>query len=237
MNQSAKKTRERKGADVVKEARLSTLQFDPELIELRVLDAHVVSRYRQAVREGAQFPPLVVDRKTKCVVSGNHRLTAYRAELPENAKVRVVWRKFKTRADVLRCTVKENLTHGLPMDTFTKKKFSLALASEGMTRSEIATLFGVPEKKIVKWGSRFFVVPGKNGRPEPKPPKGEVDIKPGAPATAEQYEEHKKRDLGFSVASMAEQIMRWLENGWVDLGKEKTREALEALRDVLNKRL
>ena len=65
-------------------AKLSTLVVAEWAVELRSLDMFMVSRYRQAMRIGAQFPALIVDKQTREIISGNHRYTAALEEYGED---------------------------------------------------------------------------------------------------------------------------------------------------------
>ena len=224
-------------SEIVKSVKLSQLKFDDKLLELRVLNSHVVSQYRQAMREGAQFPKMIVDKRTGKVVSGNHRLTAYLAEFPSSTIVEVVYRAFKTKADILRCFVEENATHGHPMDTFTKRKLALAMFEEGMSKAEVAKSFGVSEKQVEKYGNHFVVVPGEKGKLEIKPVKTGLDIVPGSQVSKEQYKEHAKKDLGMSAKSLADQLVRWLRNGWISFEDVRVEESFDVLYAELGKAL
>jgi hypothetical protein len=54
-------------------AKLDSLQQAQWVLDIRPVDAFVVSRYRQAWRTGAAFPPIIADKATREIISGNHR--------------------------------------------------------------------------------------------------------------------------------------------------------------------
>lgn len=60
--------------------KIGKLNFDPHLIELRPINEHVVSRYRQAYRAGEDMGQPVIDRETMTIVSGAHRVMALTQE-------------------------------------------------------------------------------------------------------------------------------------------------------------
>jgi hypothetical protein len=216
----------------MKMMKLNEIQTSDEMLELRPLDAFTVSRYRQHVRTGVEFPPLILDADGLFVVSGNHRFAAYAAELVEDAEVAVELRKFATNRERLECMARENMSHGMPMDGITRRRVALALSIEGMSLAEIAQLFNVPERTIEKWGEHTVVVIGKgNGRNGTiKPVKAGPDLATGQKITQDQYTTHIKQDMGASFRQMAKQIIRWLDAGWVNLDDERNDAALEELR-------
>jgi len=216
---------------------ISKIRIDPELQKLRTLDAHVVSRYRQAVRAEADFPPLILNADTNDVVSGHHRLHAYREEYSDATKVKVILRKFKTRADILRCVVEENSAHGLPMDTWTKKKISTEMINEGIQQEEIARLFAVSQRKVEQWGSRTVVTFAKDGTERLAPIKSGTDLEPGARVPLEVHTDHANKDMGVPGYKIAEQLIRSISAGWINLQEARNQEAFVVLRDLLVEKL
>ena len=216
--------------------KLSDIQTSDEMLELRPLNEFTVSRYRQHVRCGVEFPALVLDADGKYVVSGNHRLAAYRAEMPDESTVEVEYMKFASDADRIAFMAKENMAHGMPMDGITRRRVALRLASEGMAMSDIAELFNVPERTLEKWGDRVVTVIGKgcgrNGTM--KPVKLGPEITQGERVEVEKYDQHIKRDMGSSVRHMATQITRWLQNGWVNMDDPRNVDALHGLRSQID---
>ena len=200
-------------------------------IELRPLDAHVVSQYRQHMRAGATFPALVVDAKTKEVISGNHRTAAALQEFGPDYKVTVDMRNFKCRADQLALMVAENVTHGHRMDTITKKRFTVAMRAEGMSIDEVREVFGVSVQSVERWAGETVFVIGKGSQPV----KLGFDRDYVEKVDQRQYDEHIARDRGQTIVSMASQIVRWIENGWVDPTDPGVREALRGLKAALCK--
>jgi len=214
---------------------LIEIKTSDEMLELRPLDAFTVSRYRQHVRTGVKFPPLILDAEGRYVVSGNHRLAAYLSELPDDAEIEVELRRFKTNRERLECMARENMAHGMPMDGITRRRVALALAAEGMPVDEIAALFNVPARTLEKWGERTVCVIGKGqGRGGTvRPVKAGPDLETGQKVTPEQYETHIRCDMGASFRAMAAQICRWLEAGWVNMEDERNVAAMEALRAAM----
>ena len=211
--------------------RLSKLVVNKELTKLRKVNDFFVSRYRQAYRSGSIFPPLLVNSKTMDIVSGNHRYKAMTLEFDENHEVDVFLKSYSNEREMLEDFIKENLTHGNAMDTFTQKKMASELINKyEATIEEVADLFLTSLKKVTKWGEEFVSV-GRKG--ESKVVKKGPHIKSGK-MTKKQHKEHIEKDRGFiSPIAITTQLTRWIKNDWIDIDNGKHVEALQILFDVL----
>jgi hypothetical protein len=210
-------------------AKLNTLKHDDEIVYLRHINPVFVSRYRQAMRNGDQFPPLVIEKGSNIIVSGNTRATAYREEFGESHDVEVTYKTFKNRAEMLEEAVRENAKHGNPLDGFSRRKFALKLIELGRKPEQVAQLFGVAVKRIEEWGGQTVAVRGMGQQPT----KRGLEHISGQPVTKVQYTKHEESDRGMPIKSMAEQLTRWIENGWTKDCDEKTVSSLIKLHDAL----
>jgi hypothetical protein len=199
-----------------RKVKVGELIVDPKLTELRPINLVFVSRYRQAYRTGAVLPPLIVEEGTNRVVSGNHRLHALLAEYGPDHETTVVSKRFSGELEVLKEFAKENATHGNPMDGITRKRIVAALLDMGAPVEEVSGLFNVPVRSLKKWGEHFVGVVGENGTQRLVPVKRGLNPAPGTTLTEKLYEEHKQKDRGVTAVELADQLLRWLRNGWVE---------------------
>jgi len=193
--------------------KLKDIKLDPVLLEMRPINTVFVSRYRQAYRQGADFPPPIVDQNNFSV-SGAHRVTAMLQEFGEDYEIEVVKKNFKTDKHRLEFFAKENTRHGNPLDGISKKRISIALIKEGATEEDVAKIFDVSVKRVIHWGDNNVMVEiGKGREPDIRPAKNGLDVK--KPITEKQYNEHIKADRGVPITSLTKQLLRWLRNGFV----------------------
>lgn len=211
--------------------KISTLKQSDLILEIRHVNPVFVSRYRQAMRKGNQFPPLIVDQDN-VIISGNHRYEAYRDEYGEDHTIEVERKTFENDAERIKTAVRENAKHGNPLDGISRKRAIQALLERDEKEEEIAELLGCSTKRIVSMAGQYVVVQGKR-----KPTKRGMNEAIGKEVSEKQYNEHETKDRAMSVHAQAEQLTRWLENGWVDLDNEKNVEALTRLAETLDKKL
>lgn len=214
-------------------AKLSTLVVADWAIELRPLDMFMISRYRQAMRVGAVFPPLIIDKKTREIISGNHRYHSALSEFGEDHLIEIETVAFANRAEQLKCMAEENAKHGMPMDGITRRRVALAMIDAGITSEEAAKIMNVPVQALNKWGEMTVVVIGK-GKKEIAPVKGGIDLEHVKKMTEPQYETHIERDKGVEARHMAQQLTRWLKNGWVNWNDERNVKAFDDLAEALD---
>lgn len=212
--------------------KLSELQQSEEILIIRRVNPVFVSRYRQAMRQGDKFPPMIIT-EDNVIVSGNHRYEAYSEEYPEDHKVDVEVRKYKNEAEMIEDAVRDNARHGNPLDGISRKRAVLRLLELGKDEEAISKLFGVSVKHITKMAGEYVVVRG-NGK---KPVKRGLEHLSGQTISKKQYTEHDQSDRAMKVYSQCEQIQRWLENGWIDLEDSRNVEALTNLADVIEQKV
>jgi hypothetical protein len=210
--------------------KLKNLNTDSEILAIRNVNPLFVSRYRQAMRQGDQFPPLLIDGRTKTIISGYHRYEAYLAEYGKDHTVDVVSKTYDTEADRIEEAVKENSKHGNPLDGISRRRAALKLAELGRDAEAISRLLGVSVKRVEKMGDLVVCVRGQSA---PQPVKRGLEHIRGETVSAKDYKEHVKADRGVPVVSLANQLTRWFRNGWIS-DDERTIDAIAELRTEAN---
>jgi hypothetical protein len=205
--------------------KIKNLNRDSEILAIRNVNPLFVSRYRQAMRQGDQFPPIIIDGRTKTVVSGYHRLDSYEQEYGEDYTIEVVSKTYATEADRIEEAVRENSKHGNPLDGISRRRAALRLAELGRDADAIAKLLGVSVKRVEKMGDQVVCVRGIS---TPQPVKRGLEHMRGETVSAKDYKNHIAADRGVPAVAIANQLNRWFENGWV-AADEKTFEAIEKL--------
>lgn len=211
--------------------KLKDIQTNKKFLDLRPVNSFVQSRYQMAYRNGADMPLMILTNDHK-VCSGNHRFAALCAEYPEEHEVTVNVLPEMPERELLEFFVKENSTHGHPLDGISKKRIAWELISIGASEEDIAKLFNVAVKNVIKWGEEFVFV-RQGGTTIQRPVKRGFEVDKSQSISQEVYTQHIKRDRGVSVTGLANQIIRWIDNGLL-VKTEKNEEVLAMLRDKIN---
>jgi SOS response regulatory protein OraA/RecX len=211
------------------------LVFDDEILRIRPINDVFVSRYRQAMREGAKFPTVVIEKKTNKIISGNHRVNAYLQEYGIDHEIEVIEKVYKNRGDMIAEAARENATHGNPLDGISRKRFTIALSKYGYKPEQIASIFGVAVTRVEEWGGHTVCVIGKNGSRTQEPVKRGFPLEEVAEVTQKQYERHARVDGGCPAWQSSEQLIRWLDNGWISRDDKRSMDALKELNKAIVK--
>jgi hypothetical protein len=196
--------------------KIGQLKQDPAILDLRPVNPLFVSRYRQAMRNGDEFPPLIIDQDDN-IVSGNHRFESYLGEFGENHEVPVTVKKYKSPVERIEDAIRDNARHGCAMDGITRKRAVLILSQFGRTPEAIAKLLGVTAKRVEEMaGLSVIVIGGKGEKQTTEPVKRGLEHMAGKKVTRAQYESHRHQDRGVPAAQSARQLIRWIANEWVD---------------------
>ena len=212
---------------------VGSLIIDPKLVALRPINVYFVSRYRQAARNGAIFPPPIVEKGTSRVVSGNHRVTMWSQEYGPAHEVEVIEEVFPDEAAVIRRFAEENSRHGNPLTGISQKAIAQTLLEYGDTPEVVAQALNVPVVKIKMMGDLKVLVIGTNRKRELRPIKYGLEHLAGQTLKKNLYDEHRRVDRGTTVRSLAEQVTRHISNGWIDQADHKTMASLTALYEAL----
>lgn len=212
---------------------------DPKYQAMRILDEHIVNQYRQAMRQGNQFPVMILEHGTYRLCSGYHTLEAYLQEYGPDYKTRAEVRKFKNEEEFVSTFVDQNARHG---HRFSGKEIHLLskyMSDLGMNDNIIAKLFCRNESYVFNWRDLGVTV-YPSGRENMQgivykdmPVKSGVHIPKGAVMAEDEYDAHMNADLGIPVAKLANQISRNLEAGIVDLKDKGTVDSLIHLHTVI----
>ena len=212
---------------------LEEIKLDQRLLKLRPINLAVVSNYRQSYRAGNKFPMPIIEKGTNIAVSGNHRVSAMIEEYGEGQEIGVIVKEYENRAELLKEFAKENSAHGMQLAGYSKREITLELLGLGESQEEIASIFGVSVKKIVDWGGLTVVVRGAKGKKEYHAMKHGLEHMAGQEMGADKYEEHRIHDRGIPIWSQANQIIRWIKDGWIRVDDPKTKKALTELHAEL----
>ena len=220
--------------------KVSDLKFSDELLELRPINIWVVSKYRQAMREGAKFPKIVIDGNNT-IIAGNHRVTAYKQEFGDDYIVDAEVKTFVSPRDMVEYFARDNATHGLPLEGIEKKRIAARLLDLGASAENIASIFGVAVKRVEEWAGLTVCVIGNTTAPgaikkvDYMPVKKGSEHMAGIEVTRAEYESHNESDLGLEDYVIADCLTSRIRRGWIDFDNEKSVKSLRELRNELNK--
>jgi hypothetical protein len=213
------------------------LFIDPKLTKMRPTNPYYVSQYRQAYRAEAPMPYIIIQKGTKRVVSGIHRLTALRLEYGTDYTIQVVEQELNTELEVLQFFAKENATHGNALSNFSRRNIAVEIIKEGGTAEQVASIFNISVNRVAILcdGEVAQVIIGSpdSDNPETEDVLVKNGFEPQHPITKEEYETHLKADRGIPVTSQINQLIRWLKGDLIKRNDQNLT-ALKLLRQEID---
>lgn len=129
---------------------LADLVEDMTIYPRHAVDDVHIAQLVQALRAGALLPPIVVDRTSKRIVDGWHRVRAHRRVLGPTGTIDADLRHYDTEADLLLDAIALNATHGRKLDRIDQARSVLLAERAGIALEKIAVILSVPLERVQK---------------------------------------------------------------------------------------
>lgn len=213
--------------------RVGDLKVDPDLIRMRPINTAIISQYRQAARNKAKFPEIIIEKDTNRIVSGNQRHKMYLKEFGEDYEIDVIEKTFANEAEVIKLFAEENNKHGMQLSGYTRKKIIQTLYQLKENPATIAKLMSLSDKKVIELNDAKVIIPGENGSQRTEPVKHGLEHLHGTKMSEEQHEELRVFHRGIPARSQATQLTSWIKNGWIKMSDPGTVSAMLDLYDAL----
>ena len=121
--------------------------FDYTLYPRNNVDEYNVRCIMNAILAGEKLPPALIDKKSKRVVDGVHRIKAY-LRLDEDAKIEVIERDFKDDAAIFLEAMRLNADHGAKLDSCDRTHCLVVAERLKIPRDAVAGALHMPEEKL-----------------------------------------------------------------------------------------
>ena len=126
------------------------LVLDFDLYPRNNLDAHNVRAIVDALEAGVELPPVVIDKTSKRVVDGFHRVRAKLRFGGEEAEIDVIEKSYKNEAALFEDAMKYNAMHGARLDPCDRTRCVIIATRLKMTLARVAGALNMPEDKLGK---------------------------------------------------------------------------------------
>jgi len=96
--------------------KISSLKLNYNLYPREGLDEYNITRLVEALKAGATLSPVIVDKKTKIVIDGFHRIEAHKRLQGDRADISVIYKEYDNIKDMFLDSVKINASQGKMLD-------------------------------------------------------------------------------------------------------------------------
>lgn len=206
---------------------------DMEFYPRSHVDGSWVNDLARTIKAGGELPPPVVDKKSKRIIDGFHRV---RASIKAGLEViSVDMRGYRSRARMLEDAVALNANHGLKLNSRDRVRVVLMLEKEGLSQKRIANSLHTTEDRVVKLRERVVEVNGEGPIPA-KPAYWTGKDEPPLKVTRAQVDQ-----IESAPGWRHRQTVKWLtgdlRQGLVDLNDDALVAALTDLKEALDEAL
>lgn len=210
----------------------SKLVLDYDLYPREQIQSFHVRQMVEALEAGTVLPPITVDRKSKRVVDGFHRVRAYQKLYGKDAEISAILRIYESEAQMFAEAIALNTSHGRSLTPYDRAR-CIARAEELKMEPAVAakalnmTVEALGRLKTERLG--YF-------QTKPIVLKRTTVHLAGEEITEEQFA-YNRQAGGMPPTFYINQVIAMLEADAVDWEDEKVVRVLNRLRELLDKAL
>jgi hypothetical protein len=217
---------------MAKQLKISSLVLDYEFYPREQIQTYHVRELIEVLEAGIELPPIVVDRETKRVVDGFHRVRAYKKFYGANAKIPVILKDYENEAAIYVDAIALNAAHGRPLSPYDKARCIARAEELKLEPAVVAKALNTTVEKIAELKTERFAFYEKK----------QVVLKRTAAHLAGTELEKEQFEYNIHAGGMAQrfyvnQVIAMLESDTVDWHDERLIGCLKRLRGLLDEAL
>ena len=213
--------------------------LDYTLYPRNQVDAQHVGEIREAIRAGVQLPPMKIDRKSKRVIDGFHRVVAYHKEHGPEYSIDAIDYPYRNEKAMFLDAMRLNANHGRNLTSFDRAHCILLARGFGLADKETAKALSITVNRVESVIVNKTALKG-NGKdttrkqPDSMAIKRTIGHKAGQTLTQPQQEANKKLG-GMNQLFYVNQIIILFESDLLDRENEDLRKGLKKLGKLIGK--
>ena len=207
---------------------VSEIVMDFDLYPRQSINSQHVAEMCEAAKAGVDFPPVVIDKKSKRLTDGFHRYRkAIRLEEPEIA---VVEKTYKTEGEMLLDAIRMNANHGRVLSAYDRTHCIILAGRMKIKDDAVATAMSITTDRLesLRIDRSATVKSGKTVQTIPL--KRTIRHMAGKRLTKPQVEANEKLS-GMNQQFYVNQVLMLITSGLLDRKDEKLMGLLKELRD------
>lgn len=210
--------------------KVSELLLDYELYPRERIEPYNVNQMVEALRAGRELPPVVIDRKSRRVIDGFHRVRAYQKLYGLDAEIPVELKDYKDDAQMFADAVRLNANHGRQLSTYDRARCIAKAEALKLEPDVISSMLNMTLERIAEMKAERFAT----YKMEPRVLKRTTAHLAGRELTNDEAEYNIKAG-GMHQTFYINQVIAMLEADTVNWESQKVVNALKRLYDLLDK--
>lgn len=214
----------------MRKAKVGELVLDFNIYPRANIDNYNVNTIAEALTAGVELPHIIIDKKSKRVVDGFHRVRAYQKIYGDDCEVEVIEKSYRDDKQLFLDSIRYNANHGAKLDSHDRAHCSILANQLVIDDTHLADALSITVDKLSSLMVSHTAV-GKGGLAVPI--KRTISHMRGKKLTNKQADANKKLS-GMNQSFYANQIITLIENDLLNVGDDKLMQRLDLLRGLLN---
>lgn len=220
--------------------KVSQLVFDFSIFPRTAVAQEHVDSLVEALRCGADFPPILVEQSTMRVIDGFHRAKAVGLLRGPDAEIHATLKQYKDDAECLTDAMRYNASHGRALSILDKRAAVAKAAALNINRDQVAAALNITVLAVGSLGrtqpipvvAQAPVMRMHQRLPQRPPSEGDWTQRIAARQAARPFQES-----GTTPLECMNTVIAALNSGTIDLSIRDVRETLSDLRDSIDEAL
>lgn len=208
--------------------KIGELVFDFDLYPRSDVDSHNIAYMSQAEDAGVKFPPVVIDKKSKRIVDGFHRVKMYRQKYDDNHEIEVIEKTYGSEKEILLDAIRYNASHGKMLSRHDRVRCILQSERMKLKIDEVASALSMTVEKINQLKTERVGELRVGGIIRPVPLKRTIRHMSGKRLTKRQNEVNKSIS-GMDQKFYVNQLVMLIDSGLINQNDEILLQRLKVL--------
>lgn len=208
------------------------LILDFDLYPRNNLDTFNIKNMVDFLTSGGELPPVVIDRKSKRVIDGFHRVRAHLRFGGDDTEIAVIMKDYKDEAAMFLDAMKYNACHGARLDQADRVHCSIVASRLSIPAEAVAGALHIPFEKFGNLVNSRTATHGKLTIPLKQTNRHMA----GKKLSKKQFEANE-RSSGMNQQFYANQLIDLIEADLLNTDDPKLMERLVVLGGLLDKLL
>lgn len=213
----------------MRKMKAAELVLDFDLYPRNNVDSHNVKSLSDALVAGMELPPVIIDRKSKRVIDGFHRVKANIRVYGDDCEIEVVEKSYKDDGDMFLDAMRYNASHGAKLDQCDRTRCTIIAERLSIPLDAVAGALHMPVEKLGELKVDRTATAGGLSIALKRTIRGFA----GRKLTKRQVIANERLS-GMNQSFYANQLIELVESGMLDVDDENLMDRLRHLHGLLD---
>lgn len=215
----------------MKHIKASKVVLDYDLYPRHEVQAYNINLMVEALNAGGVLPPIIIDRKSKRVIDGFHRVKAYQKKYGEDAKIPCIEKDYADEREMFAEAIDANSKHGRNLSMYDRARCLARAEDLKMDLSVVARVLNMTPDTL----GRLKVARLGYFESQPVVLKRTMAHLAGEELTKKQVA-YNEQAGGMPATFFINQLISMIQSDSVDWDDERVAKDFSELYELLNKR-